>query len=522
MEKRQIINFVNFIRGCEPRCEMDLVTPVKEQIRLLQQYNMKGTFLLQYDALINPVFTDLLKDLPKEQFEIGVWFETVQPLVEKAGMEWRGRFPWDWHAHCGFSEGYFPQQRKDMIDILFQDFKEIFGYYPKSFGSWAFDAVTLEYASKIYGLDAACNCKDQVGTDGYTLWGGYYGQAYYPSMKNAYTPAQHPEAQIPVPVFRMLGSDPVLQYDFGYQRNGIPWDLRQGVITLEPVYNNQYGGGGVKKWVDWYLKENFNGCCLTFGYAQAGQENSFGWDAMKDGLEDQFEKIKPMVDAGVLEVETMGETGRWYKEQFETTPATTIAAWDDWKDEGRKSVWYSCKNYRLNLYAENGRFWIRDCYVFREDYAERYLEDVTTTTELRYDNLPVIDGMRFCGDGKRSGIYPQTKPGNVDEGMEFDQMLYEEKDGNAYVTFTDTPCGDVTWCLTETGLVITKTKDVPFYLVPVYGAFVRDMITVKQATTEALTLCFREYAYTIQLEDGFFDEQYKSFMNGNSMKVRFV
>ena len=130
--------------------------------------------------------------------------------------------------------------------------------------------------------------------------------------------------------------------------------------------------------------------------------------------------------------------------------------------------------------------------------------------------------MRFCGDGKRSGIYPQTKPGNVDEGMEFDQMLYEEKDGNAYVTFTDTPCGDVTWCLTETGLVITKTKDVPFYLVPVYGAFVRDMITVKQATTEALTLCFREYAYTIQLEDGFFDEQYKSFMNGNSMKVRFV
>ena len=271
MQKRQIINFVNFIRGCEPRCEMDLVTPVKEQIMLLQQYNMKGTFLLQYDALINPIFTDLLKDLPKEQFEIGVWFETVQPLVEKAGIEWRGRFPWDWHAHCGFSEGYWPEQRKDMIDILFQEFKEIFGYYPKSFGSWAFDAITLEHASKTYGLDAACNCKDQVGTDGYTLWGGYYGQAYYPSRKNAYTPAQHAEAQISVPVFRMLGSDPVLQYDFGYQRNGIPWDLRQGVITLEPVYNNQYGGGGVKKWVDWYLKENFNGCCLHFSYAQAGQ-----------------------------------------------------------------------------------------------------------------------------------------------------------------------------------------------------------------------------------------------------------
>lgn len=32
--KRQILNIVNFIRGVEPRCEMDLVTPVRKQIEL--------------------------------------------------------------------------------------------------------------------------------------------------------------------------------------------------------------------------------------------------------------------------------------------------------------------------------------------------------------------------------------------------------------------------------------------------------------------------------------------------------
>ena len=28
--KRQIVNIINFIRGCEPRQEADLTTPVKE------------------------------------------------------------------------------------------------------------------------------------------------------------------------------------------------------------------------------------------------------------------------------------------------------------------------------------------------------------------------------------------------------------------------------------------------------------------------------------------------------------
>ena len=54
--------------------------------------------------------------------------------------------------------------------------------------------------------------------------------AYYPSRINAYMPAQTEEGQIPVPIFRMLGSDPIYQYDDGLGQE------RQGVISLEPVY----------------------------------------------------------------------------------------------------------------------------------------------------------------------------------------------------------------------------------------------------------------------------------------------
>ena len=111
MKKRQIINIVNFIRGCEPREPMDLVLPVQKQIELMKQHNLRGTFLLQYDAMLDPVYVDLMKSLDPAQFECGVWFEVVQPLVEKIGLTWRGRFPWDWHGPSVFSMGYTKPQR---------------------------------------------------------------------------------------------------------------------------------------------------------------------------------------------------------------------------------------------------------------------------------------------------------------------------------------------------------------------------------------------------------------------------
>ena len=288
MEKRQIINIVNFIRDCEPRDSVDLVLTVRKEIELMQQYGLRGTFLLQYDALIDPVYTDMLKALDPSQFEFGVWFEVVQPLVETVGLPWRGRFPWDWHVHCGFSMGYTKQQREQLLDELYGKFREIFGYYPRVFGSWFFDSHTARYVSDKYGVDAFCNCKEQYGTDGYTLWGGYYGQGYYPSRSNVFLPAQNAENQIPAPLFRMLGSDHVYQYDWGMDAQTGARDI-QTVISLEPVYWN--AGGGNPKWVDWYLQENYNGECLSFGYAQAGQENSFGWPAMKDGMEYQFSRF---------------------------------------------------------------------------------------------------------------------------------------------------------------------------------------------------------------------------------------
>src|ERR1700758_3685974 len=96
-EAPKIVNIVNFIRLLEPRdsaiTEDVLYQTVVKQITIMKKYRLGGTFLLQYDALLDPRYQKLLKSLPRDSFEIGAWWEIPQPLVEHAGLKWRGRYP---------------------------------------------------------------------------------------------------------------------------------------------------------------------------------------------------------------------------------------------------------------------------------------------------------------------------------------------------------------------------------------------------------------------------------------------
>ncbi|MGN1451301.1 MAG: hypothetical protein ACI4XQ_04320, partial [Eubacteriales bacterium] len=101
MKKRQILNIVNFIRAVEPRTPTDMPLPVREQIRLMKKHRLRGTFLLQYDALIHSEFTGLLKELDPAQFEIGIWFETVQPLANLLFVDTMHHVLKAWCMFCG-------------------------------------------------------------------------------------------------------------------------------------------------------------------------------------------------------------------------------------------------------------------------------------------------------------------------------------------------------------------------------------------------------------------------------------
>ena len=68
---KKIVNFMNFIRGSEPRLPMDLLGTTKEQLALTKKYGYKTTYLLQYDAFVKKEYQDLF--CPENpQIEVGL------------------------------------------------------------------------------------------------------------------------------------------------------------------------------------------------------------------------------------------------------------------------------------------------------------------------------------------------------------------------------------------------------------------------------------------------------------------
>ena len=474
----RIINIINFIRQTDYRVENAdslLYETVCEQVRLVNKYDLPATFLLQYDALINPLYQDLLKSKLNDHSEIGAWWELTQPQIEAVGIKWRGEHSWVSHANIAFSTGYTKEERERLVDVYMAKFKEIFGTYPKSIGSWFIDAHTLGYMYDKYKIVASCNCKDQVGTDGYTLWGGYWNQAYYPSRVNAYMPAQTEEGQIPVPIFRMLGSDPIYQYDDGLGQE------RQGVISLEPVYEK---AGMDRRWVDYFLESIVDQPCLAFNYAQAGQENSFTWSNMSKGLEMQIPILDSLRKENKIRVETLGESGAWFKECFKVTPATAVTTLTDVRGEGNKTVWFNSRYYRANLLWEKGTFRFRDIHLFDESYKSAYLEKPGDGNQFLFYTLPVVDGFMWSEGLDRAGlrIVRLDKDGDKEEltldhpvvteiGKDTLVVSAEDSKGHAFkITFYETRFevvalskeADFSWALE---LKAAAGKELPFTVI---------------------------------------------------------
>lgn len=391
----RIVNIYNFVRENDFRLqnsEAILREATEQQIQVLKRLNLPATFALQYDALMDERYQKLFKAQGRN-FEIAAWWEIPQLLAEKAGLKWRGKYEWDPEAHVGFSPGYTPQERRKLVDVYMADFQKIFGYYPKTVGSWFIDEVTLEYMAQRYGVIASCNCKDQIGTDFYTLWGGYWNQAYYPSRVNSYMPAQTKRGQIDMPVFRMLGSDPIYQHG-----------ITPGMFTLEPVYRDS---GGSPTWLKWFMDSLIHEPSLAFAYTQGGQENSFGWRDMQKGFVQQVELFAKQAQAKEIRVETLAQSGTWFRKHFSVTPPTSVVALDDWKKQGRKTVWYDSRFYRLNVLWQDGSFSIRDLHCFDENIVSPTHETPLTATSLTYETLPVMDWAMWTRSGaKNVGMWP--------------------------------------------------------------------------------------------------------------------
>ncbi len=390
------INIMNFIRAEEPREKMDLFAPVRNQMEQIKKHGFPATWLLQYDALVEGPFVEFLKAEMPPNHEVGIWFEMNRRICDDAKIVWRGNPDWEWdyHVPVAYAIGYTPDERRKLADTAMATFRRVFGHSARSIASWNLDAVSVEHFTTHYEVDAFGNCRDQLATDGFTIWGAPI-TGYYPNTVNAWSPAVSHKNQLKTPIFRLLGQDPVYYYD-----NRLPYP-----DTMEPVW----ASGQSKTFVKNFLEMIAIHPTGQFGYAQLGQENSFGWPAMQSAYPMQMEQLAHISKMGCVVIETMSETGRKFKRAFKTTPPQAQVMLEDPfgnTSSPERTIWYQSRFLRANLHFRDREFYLRDLQVYNDRYPQPYLTQPATIHGIEQRMLAVLDGYHWSDDNVHAG-----KPG---------------------------------------------------------------------------------------------------------------
>lgn len=445
MKKTAIVNIYNFVRNAhrEPSGFIpDDFETIRNQLILMKQYGLPGTYALKHDVLMDPNYRALLLDYLDENDEVSAWWEISEELCSRAGVRFRDSRQeeiYDDRVDSAYSLGYSPEDRKRLVDAYMADFYSIFGKYPETIGSWVLDNVTLGYAAEKYGVAAGCICRDQLGVDGFTLWGGYPNGIYFPCRKNIFLPAQTEENQLKVPVFRLLGPDPIYNFEAD-ARDGL-----KGVYSLEPAWLP----GRNPRFINWIFSCLTEEDALGIGYAQVGQENNFLWENIRPGFGPQLRHVEQLLREGKIRVETMAQSARWFRQQYRLTPPMSYQASTDWIEGSDLStqIYASC-NYRVSLLGEKAHLRIRELFLFREAYQSRYLDKPMKGTKSTFDALPVLFPQLWCGIEDRPFIRLLDEQGVEPVG----NMVYDSadertararliRDGETLAEFTMDPAG---------------------------------------------------------------------------------
>ena len=495
------INIMNFIRAEEPRENIDLMKPVREQMALIKSHKFPATWLLQYDALVEGPYVEFLKAEMPPDHETGIWFEMNRKICDDAGITWRGNPAWEWdyHVPIAYAIGYSPDERRKLADTAMATFKHTFGHEAKTVASWNLDAVSIAHLSDNYGIDAFGNCRDQLATDGFTIWGAPIA-AYYPNRKNAWSPALEAKNQISIPMFRLLGQDPVYYYD-----NQLPYP-----DTMEPVW----ASGQSQTFVSQFLDMMAHTPTQSLAYAQIGQENSFGWPMMSKAYAMQMDKLADLHSASSVIIETMGETGRRFKRSFKSTPTQAQVMLEDpfgKEQTPQRTVWYQSKYYRANLHFRGNEFYLRDLHVYNDQFRQPFLAEPVRQHDIEQRLLAVLDGYHWSDaevqagrDGTRAlGRFVTISPDGSTSSLTMAGLPVVNERAHELHTRIHLSHGGTLLCIFGEQTICFELQRSPSQIgFGLFFEWVPSRSSIQEVLKDRLNYRFQDFDYTVRISNG--------------------
>lgn len=349
---------------------------LSSEIDFLSSNNLKATLFLQYDVLADKGYTTPVANIVSKGSEAGGFWHPTHELTKKAGVTWRGEALGDMLDGQGSHSQYTAQEKEKMASAYMEGFKNALGYYPKSIGSHYTDEYTINFMRDKYSIEAWFICETDNGSN-FILNDGFEG-IYYPNKNNASIPAQSGSSQINVPVIR------VAQDDMSYLRKAStgysPEDEIEGALQR---HNNLVSG---------YTVTYFGGYALS---------KSAGSSSEKEKHSEIFKGLASKHD---IRIETVSETAKWFKDNFNTTPPYAYGTYMTIGNIDRPVVRYNSRYYSINLVWDDGTARLRDIYKFDEKQTKAQESKKNGETRSCY-GLPLADGADWSTDAQKSGIF---------------------------------------------------------------------------------------------------------------------
>lgn len=367
---------VNPIRGGDFWSHnFSLTETPKKQYEQIKNNNFPATWLLRYDAIINPEVQEFLRTLDSSQ-DIGIFMEITPSLTNATGVKYNDTGNWH-YAKSVLLTGYSLEDRKKLIDETFKKFNEVTGKDAKSVGAWWIDAGSLDYMKQTYGIEANLDVADQYSTDGYQVWGQYWSTPFYPSKSNALMPAQSEDRKLNVVTLQWATRDPFNGFGNGVFES--TYSVQANDYMLHDLRTDYFS-----KLVDIYPQTT------------VGLENDFSWNDFGAEYTNQINVLKQKQSANILEIKSMLQFAQYYmKQNPKISPNVLIIADDPLGGQG-KVVWINTPKYRAAWFYNNEGSVIRDLRKFNDANEESCLKVACNELKLAFDAVHVIDDGNYA------------------------------------------------------------------------------------------------------------------------------
>ena len=237
---------------------------------------------------------------------------------------------------------------------------------------------------------------------------------------------------------------------------------------------------------------------------------------MSKGFKAQIKILEALTRKGKVEVETLEETGRWFKKNYQTTPPTAVTVLKDSVEDERnlKTVWFNFEITIEPIYSgkkERSVFEIFICLM--KEWNRTTSNAKARTSKCLYETLPWVDGFRWSSKEIVAGLRFKTAGGAEIRGG--NPTVEDATQGELSVRWpTTSPPGAILLKFTERTLSITTEGFVgkPWYL---ELSNKPDFSLPFKSTTSKTSFCdFKNNRYRVTAVEGEFQTDPKAGMSG--------